>query len=52
VKRPPTASSCAFALAYGLVRLDLVALYLLAAHRVPEARALAGRFAFGFALAA
>lgn len=43
--------SAAFALAYGLVRLDLVALYLLARRRVPEARDLAGRFATGFAVA-
>lgn len=43
--------SAAFALAYGLVRLDLVALYLLSRRRVPEARDLAGRFALGFAIA-
>jgi low temperature requirement protein LtrA len=43
--------SAAFALAYGLVRIDLVALYLLARHRVPEARELAGRFALGFGIA-
>jgi low temperature requirement protein LtrA len=46
------ASSRAFALAYVAARAILIALYLIAAARVPGSRALARRYASGFALAA
>jgi low temperature requirement protein LtrA len=46
------ATARAFALAYVAARVILIALYLLAARRVPGSRALAHRYASGFALAA
>lgn len=45
-------TSAAFALAYAAARLLLVVMYLRAAHYAPEARALARRYAMGFAIAA
>jgi low temperature requirement protein LtrA len=45
-------TSRAFAIAYVAARVILIALYLLAARRVPGSRALAHRYAAGFALAA
>ncbi len=45
-------SGAAFALAYAAFRVILVVQYLLAARHAPEARALARRWAVGFAIAA
>lgn len=45
-------TSVGFAVSYAVARLLLVAMYLRASHFVPEARALANRYAAGFTIAA